>query len=472
MIKDFLKKTDLHYTNNVFISECGFSDLFNEEELSKTLNISYSNLDAIKEDNFLAFLTQQKLNAKETNSISTQISEDDLGFSGNFPGENSSKNFSTSKNIEKKFREIDEKYQNSLYLENFNNNNSNNPNNNKNIFECLMPAKSLEEKMLKYSRELEAKYKSDLDREILRLKEIELSNIRIEENKKYLKKLEDIRNEYEEEYTKKYEYLRKRENDFSIKISNKEKEFEINQHETRQKYLNQIDSLKLKQEELKIKYENDLNLLNIKEEKVNLREKDLNELREKSAKKIQEEIENFKSDFIKNFENEKAEMHKNKLRLEEIELKNNLKNEEFVRLQNSNKNFSEENKLQKSDIKNLESINREYKEDLNSLREELRILASNEKRNSDLTNLKLTENESLKTENKILKENILSLKQINEDRKSDQGVILEDLKSQMKENTRQFNKIKEDLENENMKLRKEINELEMHKGKNKGKDYL
>jgi len=461
----------LHYTNNVFISECGFSDLFNEEELSNALNISYTNLSSISEDNFLAFLTQQKINEKDKNSISTQITEDDFYYLNNsFDNNNkNSQNFSTSKSIEKKFREIDEKYQkiaSNNFDPNSNNNDPKNISNAKNLFDCLMPAKSLEEKMLKYSRELEAKYKTDLDREILHLKEIELSSIRIEENKKYLKKLEEIRNEYEEEYTQKYENFRKRESDFSLKISNKEKEMEINQFETRQKYLNQIETLKLKQEELKIKYENDLNLLYIKEEKVNIKEKDLNDLREKSAKKIQDEIENFKNDFIKNFEKEKAELHKNKLHLEEIQMKANLKNEEFLRLENSNKNFIEENKLFKEDIKKLEILNREYKSDLNSLRDELRILAGNEKRNSDITNLKLTENESLKTENKILKENIFTLKQINEDRKSDQGIIIDDLRNQIKENTKQFNKLKEDLENENMKLRKEINALEMNKGKN------
>jgi len=328
-----------------------------------------------------------------------------------------------------------------------------------NVFENLMPAKSIEEKMIKYQRETEAKYKVDLERELLRMKEIEISNIRIEENKKYLKKLEDIRNEYEEEYSQRYENLKKRETDFNFRISNKEKELEVTQYETRQKYLNQIESLKLKQEELKIKYENDLNGLNLKQEKLYIKEKDIDNIRENANRKLQEEIENFKFDFIKNFEAEKAEVHKQKLKAEEIQFKSNLKTEQFEKLEIDNKNLNVEYRNLKNEIKELNERNKDYKTEIQALREELKILSSNEKRNHDHANIKIAENDSLRTENQILRENIISLKQMNEDRKNDQVVIVEDLKIQIKENTKQFNKIKEDLEQENIKLRKEISNL-------------
>lgn len=45
----------------------------------------------------------------------------------------------------------------------------------------IMPHKSLEEKMIKFRRECEAKFKEDLDNEISRLKNFELSKIRMEE---------------------------------------------------------------------------------------------------------------------------------------------------------------------------------------------------------------------------------------------------------------------------------------------------
>jgi predicted site-specific integrase-resolvase len=47
--------------------------------------------------------------------------------------------------------------------------------------ERVLPFKSLEERMVKYKRECEAKYREDLDNEIRRLKEFEMSKIRMEE---------------------------------------------------------------------------------------------------------------------------------------------------------------------------------------------------------------------------------------------------------------------------------------------------
>ena len=55
--------------------------------------------------------------------------------------------------------------------------------------ERAMPFKSLEEKMLKYKRECDKKYDDDLQKEIARLRDFEVSKIRMEEAQKYRNKL-------------------------------------------------------------------------------------------------------------------------------------------------------------------------------------------------------------------------------------------------------------------------------------------
>jgi len=55
--------------------------------------------------------------------------------------------------------------------------------------EKAMPFKSLEERMLKYKRECDQKYQIDLEKEIKRLKDFELSKIKLEEAQKYREKL-------------------------------------------------------------------------------------------------------------------------------------------------------------------------------------------------------------------------------------------------------------------------------------------
>ena len=51
--------------------------------------------------------------------------------------------------------------------------------------ERIMPFKTLEERMLKFKRECEQQYRNDLESEIRRLKEFELSKIRMDEAQKY-----------------------------------------------------------------------------------------------------------------------------------------------------------------------------------------------------------------------------------------------------------------------------------------------
>ncbi len=52
-----------------------------------------------------------------------------------------------------------------------------------------MPFKTLEERMIKYKHECELQYKLDLESEIRRLKDFELSKIRMEEAQAYRAKL-------------------------------------------------------------------------------------------------------------------------------------------------------------------------------------------------------------------------------------------------------------------------------------------
>jgi oral-facial-digital syndrome 1 protein len=63
--------------------------------------------------------------------------------------------------------------------------------------ERVAPFKTLEERMIKYKRELETKYQNDLEGEVRRLKEFELSKIRIEEAQRYRQKIQEYRDELE-----------------------------------------------------------------------------------------------------------------------------------------------------------------------------------------------------------------------------------------------------------------------------------
>lgn len=69
----------------------------------------------------------------------------------------------------------------------------------------------MESRILKMKNELENRYKNDLANEITRLKEFEVSRIRMEEAARYRDKMESFRNEMENLHIEKVKELKLRE---------------------------------------------------------------------------------------------------------------------------------------------------------------------------------------------------------------------------------------------------------------------
>jgi hypothetical protein len=432
LISDFLKKHSLNYTQSVFLSEYKkliSDDFWTESEIGKICNIDYSSLETSVETTFLSYLIKnnflsQIFNKKESKSIETQTEN-----------ENTLKNVSNI-SIEEKLKEIDSKYSKSIN------------------FESLMPAKTIEEKMLKYQRELDARFQSDLEREIQRIKECELSLMRIEENKKYMKKIEEIRDEYDREYREKFDFLKKKENDLNLRLNLKEKDLETQLYENRQKFLSELQTLKIKEDEMRIKSENDFSNSKLEEEKLKFKQKELDHVKESSMRRINEEIEQFKLEYDRKFELEKNEVRKMKLESEEREIKNNLYLEKMKSLEESLKFMTGEKDKLLRDLNSLERELSTYKKDNEMLRNELKILSDTEKRNSEMLSRKETETNHYKEENKILRESLEEHKKLSEERRRDQNILVENLKKQLEENLTRSEKSKDYYESELEKSKK------------------
>lgn len=92
--------------------------------------------------------------------------------------------------------------------------------------ERAAPYKSLEERMLKFKQECEARYKNDLASEVRRLKEFEVSRIRMEEAARYRDKMDTFRTEMENLHLEKVKELKMREETALERIKHKEREIE------------------------------------------------------------------------------------------------------------------------------------------------------------------------------------------------------------------------------------------------------
>lgn len=76
--------------------------------------------------------------------------------------------------------------------------------------------------MLQYKKECEARYQNDLQTQIRRMKDFELSRIRMEEADRYREKMEAFRTEMETMHVEKVKELKQREENAMQRIRSKE----------------------------------------------------------------------------------------------------------------------------------------------------------------------------------------------------------------------------------------------------------
>ena len=131
--------------------------------------------------------------------------------------------------------------------------------------ERAAPFKSLEQRMLKYKQECELRYQTDLQNEIRRLKEFEVSRIRIEEAAKYRDKMEAFRQEMENLHLDKVRELKQREENAMDRIRSREVEVEKSAFEHRQTVLKTEENMRYRESDVKKTVE--MELLVVKGEK-------------------------------------------------------------------------------------------------------------------------------------------------------------------------------------------------------------
>lgn len=142
-----------------------------------------------------------------------------------------------------------------------------------------------------------------MEGEIRRLKEFELSKIRMDEAQKYRQKLQDYRDEIERLQQDKIRELKVRENEALERIKNKERDLDKQAFEYRQKQLRDEEVLKAREGEVRKTMELDLQMLRNEKDMLaktmrdyEHRVKDMEVLRIRIEKEKIEDVERTKSE--------------------------------------------------------------------------------------------------------------------------------------------------------------------------------
>lgn len=115
--------------------------------------------------------------------------------------------------------------------------------------------------MLKFREECEARYKADLENETRRLRDFEVSRIRMEEAAKYRDKMESFRNEMDTIHLEKVKELKAREENAMDRIKSRESELEKAAYTHRQAVLKEEETMRLRETDVKKTVEMELFLV-------------------------------------------------------------------------------------------------------------------------------------------------------------------------------------------------------------------
>jgi len=135
LFSDFLKKNNLNYSHSVFIPEIGIQDLYTENELLSYFNSKIKTFESSDDSiivNLLKTVNKSIHTRKEVENALIQTDPE------------------TNLDIDEKLRLIDSKYLSKVDLDK------------------LMPSKLIEEKNIKFQRELEGRLRNDMQVEVSR----------------------------------------------------------------------------------------------------------------------------------------------------------------------------------------------------------------------------------------------------------------------------------------------------------------
>ena len=365
IVSNFLTKMNLNYTLKILNDEIknilNPNTIYTLEEISQILyinnneddmNYNYTNnlFSETLNTTYLNYLINSKTNINKTNKGVQTILANENNNGDNLSSKNTyiDSNIDLYEDINEKLNKIDEKYNKKISDTN-----------------AFSPQKNnFVSKFDRYKKELNEKYKEDMQNEIDRIKTMEVGKVIIEQNHKYLEKIEKIRKEYEEKYeiknnelNQKIKVLKEKENKLQTEYVEKTKEL-ISQ------YQQKLENLSKKEDAFNQKCIKEFNYLKEQKNALDKKDRELFILKKDYDKELQKEVNKIKDEFKNIYKQQLQKIYDEKEK-EIEELNNEIK---LIKITN-NLNASlklDSNKTNEQCFKNLLDI----KEKLSKLKSE------------------------------------------------------------------------------------------------------
>ena len=322
LINDFLIRTKMTYTQNIFSNEIKSllenNTPFTDTEIIRNLHLNTKQISNMRLNSKLNSTTSDLIKSTylyHLINLHSNMNKIDNEAQTLFP-EDELKNKKNEINLEKELKKIDEKYNKLI-----------------NIEQVLPFNKSNEKKFLEYKEELDNKYKEDLKNEMERFKNIELNNMRMEENKKYVEKIEKIRQEYDNIYEKKYDEIKNMKKILDEKEKMLEKDLDKKTIENNELILSQLKKIRDDNDSRITQYLNEINKLTTEK---NILEQTVEDLKEKFYVELQKQINKIKNNYTEQLNTEKNILKEESEREKKILINNYTNNKSLSDINNQN----------------------------------------------------------------------------------------------------------------------------------------
>ena len=273
LINDFLIRTKMTYTQNIFSNEIKSllenNTPFTDTEIIRNLHLNTKQISNMRLNSKLNSTTSDLIKSTylyHLINLHSNMNKIDSESQTLFP-EDELKNKKKEINLEKELKKIDDKYNKLL-----------------NIEQVLPFNKSNEKKFLEYKEELDNKYKET------------------EENKKYVEKIEQIRQEYDNIYEKKYDEIKNMKKILDEKEKMLEKDLDKKTIENNELILSQLKKIRDDNDSRITQYLNEINKLTTEK---NILEQTVEDLKEKFDIELQTQINKIKSNYAEQLNTEK-----------------------------------------------------------------------------------------------------------------------------------------------------------------------
>eukprot|EP01028_Stygiella_incarcerata_P008935 TRINITY_DN4018_c0_g1_i2.p1 TRINITY_DN4018_c0_g1~~TRINITY_DN4018_c0_g1_i2.p1 ORF type:complete len:937 (+),score=365.76 TRINITY_DN4018_c0_g1_i2:210-3020(+) len=322
---------------------------------------------------------------------------------------------------------------------------------------------SLEERMRRFERSTKERYDKMLQQEIERIRQSEISAMRMEEKDRCDREISKFREDLERKYADRMAELQMRESDSCARMDRKMHEMEGQVHRSRQRVLDEMERLRIAEEQMEKRHAIAMSSVRLEEERVNERRSILDrdrtafeEEREGFHRRCDERVEAEKRTIEKEFREKEARLDMDRAEMMRQKQKLDEREEQYALASGRIVDVSRENDALRVERDELRLAVQRIQGELEILRTKCTRYAESEAREQGLSRHRLEEVEQYRKEILALRTSIAD--EMNERKKAE--IELARLRDSTHAMRDQHQKEVEEMEREIRKLRQSVSQIQ------------